>query len=234
MFAEKEIIVAGKPGRKIGYPLEVVSESVLRGGAESKRKLELMAGDGFRRRLTMVVKETVVNGLSDKEIFASGFTHSGHFYYTWMMLKSVGIPTVPTVRIIDDRKVLMTDLTADGSMFFGKATKVTDNRANNICEMEFIFSQIDLVPVYEELKRVERIAMRNDIILPIDDPFDLLLHPDGSWEVMVLDLGWTMKLDGLHLKYTADSDLYEAKSFFKSLCFKQERFRMVMRGESVG
>ncbi len=31
-------------------------------------------------------------------------------------------------------------------------------------------------------------ATAHNISLPYDDPFDLLVHPDGSWQLIVLDI----------------------------------------------
>ena len=38
------------------------------------------------------------------------------------------------------------------------------------------------------MARVLKLAWDKGMRLPFDDPYDILIHPDGKWEVLVLDL----------------------------------------------
>jgi len=105
----------------------------------------------------------------------------------------------------------MGDMTRDGSEFFGKAFR---GRLNNelyrakssgfggrhLTDMERIFLSIDPEAMRAELRRIVKIANKNRIMLPDDDEFDILVHPDGSWEILVLDLSGLGRLRPLDIQ----------------------------------
>lgn len=109
----------------------------------------------------------------------------------WSELKSAEIPTIPTVRIIGENEVLISDLTTDGSTFFGKDNvfpsfdRFKDGKVNN---MDKLFLNIDPEELKQRAQQIAEKANRSGVFLPYDDPFDILVHPDGRWEIIVLDL----------------------------------------------
>ncbi len=109
----------------------------------------------------------------------------------WERLRKAAIPTIPTVRKISENEVLMTDLTKDGSSFYGKDSVFgcfNRFKKNEINILDRYFLAIQTSVLENEIRGISRKADENGIVLPIDDPFDLLVHPGGSWEVLVLDL----------------------------------------------
>ena len=45
--------------------------------------------------------------------------------------------------------------------------------------------------IEQEAQKIATLATKENICLPFDDPLALLIHPDRTWELMVLDLGDT-------------------------------------------
>ncbi len=220
MFSNGEILLAGRPDRVVAYPLRVESLCELNGGTEKKEKLVLKAlSESGRndRSLNMVAKEVSVLGFNNREKYGY-LTNTEVYFNNWMMLRKAGIPTLPTVRVIDKRRVLITDMTSDGSEFFGKVTEIDEISVENLTDAELVFSYLDLSRVRDELERVERLAIQNNIALPIDDPFDLLVHPDGTWEVIVLDFGWAEERE-------VTIDLSESTSFWWTIKRLQNAYR---------
>jgi hypothetical protein len=103
----------------------------------------------------------------------------------WTTLKQIGIPVVPTLVVLSDNEVAMTDLTADGSGLYGK-----DNWGNNFSpqKTDAIFHDIDLEEVKKQALTFARLAANNHIGLSPDHSFDLLVHPDGSWQPLARDI----------------------------------------------
>ena len=109
----------------------------------------------------------------------------------WERLREANIATIPTVRKISENEVLMTDLTKDGSAFYGKDSVFgcfDRFKKNEINILDKYFLAIQPSVLENEIREVSRRADENGIVLPTDDPFDLLIHPDGTWKVLVLDL----------------------------------------------
>jgi hypothetical protein len=109
----------------------------------------------------------------------------------WQRLREAGIPTIPTVRKINENEIIMTDLTKNESSFYGKDSVFgcfDRFKKNEINILDKHFLDIEVSDMEEKIKEVLRKANENNIVLPLDDPFDLLVHPNGNWEVLVLDL----------------------------------------------
>ncbi len=109
----------------------------------------------------------------------------------WLKLLYAGIPTIPKVLIIGEKEVLLTDMTSDGSVFYGKDNvnpSFQRYEKNKMTELDAVFLSIDPEEIKAKAEEIIKKANANGIFLPSDDPFDILIHPDGSWEVIVLDL----------------------------------------------
>jgi len=222
MFCEGDHVVAHRPGRSRASALQVMNETSLLCGSEEKSRIGVKLQSEKRERdLSLVAKRVGVLGSRNRKKY-SGLSDTEAYYMNWKMLKEAGIPTVPTVRIVDEDVVVLTDMTAKGGMFFGKETNLNEIELEKISDVEMIFAQMDLRPVKEELLRIERLALVQRIKLPIDDPFDLLVHPDGSWEVVVLDLGWAEKDADENAVF--DGELFNAGSFFGILAYCQWKY----------
>lgn len=181
-IGEGRLYSAIKPGteRRIGVRISKTSgQDLLFQHNKNKVDVTIASQNDRERSLPMVVKH-----LSKQQ------TARGYSQY-WASLVSAEITTLPTVRIIGYKDVLITDLTADGSVFYGK-----DNvypcfdrfEKGGLTEIDKIFLNINPEEIRARAELMAERATKNGIFLPYDDPFDLLVHPDGGWDVVVLDL----------------------------------------------
>lgn len=112
----------------------------------------------------------------------------------WKRCKDVGIPVVPTLGITQRGTVVMTDLRADGSELYGKSLVFySHGEKREPSELDSIFLQIlsdteKLKAIKEEAIRLAVKAGESGIAMPIDDPFELLVKPDGTFSLICLDL----------------------------------------------
>lgn len=117
-----------------------------------------------------------------------GKTNAQAYFEKWQGIKNSGLPTVPTMRVISNNEVIMTDLTADGSVIYGKhdekdLTKRTSPPADKL------FMRINTQAIEVRARQIQKMADKQNITLPTDsDPFVLVVHPNGSWELVVLDV----------------------------------------------
>ncbi|MCD8485049.1 hypothetical protein LRY65_01605 [Candidatus Woesebacteria bacterium] len=125
------------------------------------------------------------------------------FAKNWKLFREAGLPVPPTLRVIEREKngeiekVYVTDLTQDGSDFYGKA-KFGKIFQESIRRHDVELSELDdiFLRVYEKHKNdirlqaedIARKATESGVLLPWDDQFDLLVHRDGTYEVYILDL----------------------------------------------
>lgn len=164
----------------------VTSESDERmGGVYTKKKLTAAPineeGVVSERKMSLVTKV-----IGDDEGGAD------YYYQTWVYLKEIGIPTVSSMRVVDKNTVIMGDMTHDGSEFFGKEKRAdllyTDTGNRELSNIEKKFLDIDPEEAKKAIVNLYEKAWNKGVLLPDDDPYDFIVHPDGSWEVIVLDL----------------------------------------------
>lgn len=169
------------------------------GGAYEKRKLDAVVDRKDRKRkertLGLVLKKIWLDYHDDFPFEKQNASMSEKYIGKWRLLKEVGIPTVPSMRLVDEETVAMGDMTRDGSQFFGKAKYIEaleggDLTKRPISKIEKLFLDINPRNIKREIARVQKLAWEKGIILPLDDPYDLIVHPDGTWQVLVLDLSW--------------------------------------------
>ena len=115
---------------------------------------------------------------------------------TWKAFKKAGIPVVEHMWKSDEGKVFVKDLKRDRSEIFGKAytmlaAKKFEDQKPALTPMEEKFIKIietDLPKIKAALENMVMKADQYRLVLPWDDAFELLVHPDGTWEIVVLDL----------------------------------------------
>lgn len=156
------------------------------------------------RKMNVVIKVAFVDQC--KSVYfgdeKEGMSESRKYYERWKFLKSIGVPTATSMRVVDEKSVAMGDMTWDGSQFFGKAKLKSINGERDqeikrdLLEAEKIFLSIDPNEIKKEFVRIQEKCWDNGIRLPFDDMFDLIVHPDGKWEVLVLDLTFLDKREG--------------------------------------
>jgi hypothetical protein len=170
IFVEKSI-----PIGKGNDPKELVIGYVESRSGDTRRKIQL-----FKRRT------------------------SSKYIKNWKDLNAVGLPVVPTLRICSGTTMILTDMKADGSEIYGKGLRDVlkfrkEKRERPSEEIDQIFLDItneENIKVVrgKALEYVER-ANRNGIKLASDDPFELIIHPDGKWDFIMLDLFYASKVD---------------------------------------
>lgn len=163
----------------------------------------------------------------------------------WKMFKDAGFPVVPTLRQTEDGRLFMTDITADGSEIYGKGIMkaledALDSAKNpkqkipeQIKHIELFMKVIE--EKFDEIKtKVEEYRKRANekkLCLPVDDPFEFILHPDGTWELMMLDLNavFMKETDYWRELYNSQStarfvnDLLKIKELYKAIAAQSLR-----------
>lgn len=166
------------------------------GGVRNKSKAEVTnvsPGSEGSHNLKVIVKEVSLAQdqflLGDEQKTQS---EARRYYERWRYLKKIGIPVVSSMRVVDSNRILMGDMTADGSEFVGKETYWSDNKQFlPLSELEKKFLTIDPELIKNKVEEVFLKAWDNGIVLPDDnEEFTVLVHPDGTWKVMVKDLEW--------------------------------------------
>lgn len=111
--------------------------------------------------------------------------------------KKAGLPVVHTFRKTTEGKVVMTDVTADGSRIYGKAVSIhhigSDGEKRSPDPMDAVFLEFMnnkevVAAIKTEAERIAMVASENGIVLAWDDPFELIIHPDKTWNLLCLDL----------------------------------------------
>ncbi|GEM_PF-6398721 len=128
---------------------------------------------------------------------------ANEYIANYQELKKLGLPVPTTMRKIDDDFVAMTDYSAQGAVFFGKAMVIAMLRdytwlpeasqyVNGIPRyaVQGVFNAYEnLSEIERMLDRYEQIANRHGIHLPaIEEHYELAVFPNERWELMLLDL----------------------------------------------
>lgn len=187
-----------KGGVKKVFVTEVLGDQNNMGGFFEKRKVEAVVDqenkERSERKLHLVLKSVGLLHKDDFPLENSLASAAERYLGKWKLLKEAGIPTVSSMKLVDDETVAMGDMTWDGSKFFGKAENEMkvygqgETVKRELTNMEKIFLSIDPEEIKQKTERILKLAWDSGIRLPLDDPYDLLVHPDGSWELVVIDL----------------------------------------------
>lgn len=119
---------------------------------------------------------------------------ASEYLYNWRAFKAAGLPVVPTVRINEQTgTLLVTDIKADGSEIYGKAMayNLDEELFRRRIEVDARFlhlMQNELGDIERRVKEYVALADAHSLGLPFDDPFELVVHPSGSWNLLILDL----------------------------------------------
>lgn len=188
MYFDTEKVVGlekGKTGRV--NEIKIKSSSPVGDfGADQKERVtahSMIKGEEGEREMKLVVKTL------DRDVFieiGSDEVPADKYMEFRQRLVDAGIPTVPSIRKISSNEVAMTDLTADGSGLYGK------NRDYQLIDepvaTDKFFRSLDFTEVFREVREIIDKADKASIVIPQDDPFELLVHPDGTWNLIILDV----------------------------------------------
>lgn len=187
-----------KTGREVTRKIREV-ESIVNsripneGGYEPKKLHTIKTRTGKEKSL---VERRIGSGWIDQWI------------HVWEAFRNAGIPVVKSMRQFGDDKIFMKNLKHDGSEIFGKGyfvlseAKVEEGPLPPLTDMEKKFIQVmetDLPKIETDLKDILERAKAHNLILPWDDPFELIIHPDGRWEIIVLDLSCAKESENTYL-----------------------------------
>ncbi|HCQ30964.1 TPA: hypothetical protein DIU27_01080 [Candidatus Collierbacteria bacterium] len=141
-------------------------------------------------------------------------SYAERYLERWKFLKSIGIPVISSMRVVDDDRVLMGNMMVDGGQFIGKDTywwsessKWKRDETGHLTEEEKLFLNIDPTLIKQEVKRIFDIAWKNGVLLPdSDEEFTVLVKPTGEWRVLVKDLGTLRRIpESMKNDHTRDS-----------------------------
>jgi hypothetical protein len=109
----------------------------------------------------------------------------------WLALKEAGLPVVPTVRKTE-HGVIVTDLKVDGSEIYDDHFYPGMSREHPAINPLFLnlTSPRNFTIIEDEVNKHRDRATAKRILTANDSPFALIVHPDSSWEIMMLDLAY--------------------------------------------
>lgn len=148
------------------------------------------------RKLKLVIKDVscYIGGLSLFGDEQESMSPARRYYERWRFLRSIGVPTAGSMRVIDDRRVAMGDMTARGAVFFGKEKlrsvmqESERHVLRKLSKHEKVFLDIDPEEIKQKIAWLQALAWLHDFRLPSDDEYDILVWPDGTFQVLILDL----------------------------------------------
>jgi len=144
------------------------------------------------------------------------------YFERWKYLKKVKIPTIESMRYVGFGKVVMGDMTASGSNFFGKSeilkleNEVKNGEHRHLSEAENRFLALDDKLVVLEIKKLLNLAWGKDVDLPYDnEEYTILLDKGGEFKVIVADLSclWRRKFRTIEIYKLEEQKMIER--FFK-------------------
>jgi hypothetical protein len=119
-----------------------------------------------------------------------GQDRAEHYYQIWLSLQEAGIPVVPEVIRYSATTALMTDITTDGSLIYGKHQSFRDfNRPEYQMEQaRAALARVNIREVRDQAAWVVDMANQRGIGLADDDSLALKMAPTGVWTLMALDI----------------------------------------------
>ena len=122
------------------------------------------------------------------------FTPISFYCHIWQEFQRVGINVVPWL-LEDTNHVIVPDMECDNYRFYGKSRSLAIYDKNltlpPFCNQDFLFLLVfaDMNPqLVNMLSELTSTATENGIALPYDDPAELMIHPDGYFDLITLDL----------------------------------------------
>ncbi len=206
-------VVRDRDGHKLLYSVKS-NQDLGKGGSLRKRRLQ---GE-FLYKTKM--KEMPLIEREDKH----------HIFEKWQLLYSAGIRVVSFMRRTDRGTVVMPDIRADGSELYGKSlvfqanntfqTELTQPRAPHPLDSVFLSivqSPTELATIESVARVYAKKATRNNILLPGDDPFELIVHPDPEhrWDVICLDVEEASAVTALHRSHLEQDNQDGVQAFVR-------------------
>lgn len=129
--------------------------------------------------------------------------YSTEYEQTWRALRSAGLPIIEeTLFNPIENYVLVRDLKQDGSEIYGRSWDLSFrypdfypfHRRQQAIDQLFLTATNDqhLPHIVGQVKRNVNIANANGFRLADDDPFDLIVRPDGTNDIVFIDIRNTL------------------------------------------
>ncbi len=183
-------------GRK-PHIIEIKEEQPIMGqGLEPKVKVRAETSFG-KKRLFRKRKRKEVNFVERK----LNSLDSDDYIAKWKQFSEAGLPVVSTLRKSSRDSLFQTDLKSDGTELYGKAFwyLIYSKSEFRLRPVDKIFLNLtdtnNFQKIAEKVFMYKDLADKNGILLPYDDPFELIVHPDGKWDFVIIDLRFGEKLE---------------------------------------
>ncbi|OGD83431.1 hypothetical protein A2572_01850 [Candidatus Collierbacteria bacterium RIFOXYD1_FULL_40_9] len=159
------------------------------------RVLATFAGNDFesQEKIPMVIK--VIGDINwqfeDEE--DSKLSPAKKFHKIWKYLQEIGCNVPPNVVVLDENRAAMTDMTANGGEFFGKvkrnkiSVEAGMKKKRELSKKEVSFLSLDIDDVKQRVLGLIESLSEKSIEIQSDDPYDLLIKDDGTYEIVLLD-----------------------------------------------
>ncbi|MFA6446272.1 MAG: hypothetical protein WCW14_03435 [Candidatus Paceibacterota bacterium] len=115
-------------------------------------------------------------------------SYSDMYYIAWKTLKERGLPVVSSVRKVDHEIVATTNLCAD------EVTSVYDQKIDiaeirDTFPMDGLFVKIPIEELKNKADKLVNLSNKMGVELMSDGPFHVVVQQDGSWYLILLDIG---------------------------------------------
>ena len=108
------------------------------------------------------------------------------YIMAWSLLKERGMPTISTMRKVNDFTVATTNLRANG--FFVYDMKIDNLSDRGKLITDDLFANIPHRELQKRAERLLEIANENGIEIPYDGMFHLVINEQGQWDIILLDI----------------------------------------------
>lgn len=183
-----ETIILHKPGTEKFKEWGIKSKQRIRRFLWANEKKQQIDLDAKGHKAGLYVRELeVVPTLKGFGVLPGPIKKLSEVYIlAWQTLKERGFPVVETVRRIDDSRVAITDLTANGwGVYDIKIDGVSDRAA---LSTDAAFSKIPLEKVTDEAALILKRANEQGVRLPDDGGMHFLVNKKGDWKFLLLDI----------------------------------------------
>lgn len=140
-----------------------------------------------------------LNGYSQAVELFTRTVDAAEYAEIWSLFFQAGLPVVGELWQDGDGKIYMPDLTQDGSALYGKAfEQALAELPRTANDRLFVrIWQAEKARITAQAETLAAAATQAELLLPLDDPFDLQLFANGQWQLVILDLEYGGSLTDL-------------------------------------
>jgi|GEM_PF-2773888 hypothetical protein len=198
-----EVVNLCKIGSEQSTPFHVTSRQPIGDLKDWKEKLQRVEGFVDCRGIvpiSLVSKSpyyTVLSRHRSNGVLKRGSDSLKNYCYAWEDLRKAYLPVAPTLRVVSETEVMMTDFCRGGAVLYDKfAAESQRNHTRQSTPTDSIFLQLDISEIESEARSILARAREANITLPLDDALNLVVYPQRerkwSWDLITLDIGSTL------------------------------------------